>query len=150
MTSIFLNRARRFLTSPDLLRCLSGYIYFHFGFLKFFPDLSPAELIAEQTIMLLSWHWLDASLALRLLAIMECTIGLCLLFKFKLKWVFPVFMFHLMLTFSPLVLFPELTFKVFPLAPTMEGLFILKNLALFAAVWIVLFPMAFGKPEKDQ
>lgn len=81
---------------------------------------------------------------------MECTIGLCLLFKFKLKWVFPVFMFHLMLTFSPLVLFPELTFKVFPLAPTMEGLFILKNLALFAAVWIVLFPMAFGKPEKDQ
>jgi hypothetical protein len=138
-----LNKIRSALTAPSFLRCVTGYTYFHFGFLKFFPDLSPAELLAEQTIIRLSSGLIDADLGLRLLAITECTIGLCLLFKFRLNWIFPIFMGHLVFTFAPLFLLPGLCFKFFPLAPTIEGLFILKNLPLFAAAWIVLFPVAF-------
>ena len=138
----------RGLTAPAMLRCASGYIYLHFGLLKFFPDLSPAELLAEQTIWKLSLGIIEPALALRLLAIFECLIGIGLLFKIKLKLIFAAINFHLIFTFAPLVIFPELTFKFFPFAPNLEGQFILKNLALLAGVWVVLFPMAFG-PFQD-
>ena len=57
--------------SYHLLRITLGFVYFHFGILKFFPDLSPAELLASQTIMRLTGGMLDASDALFILAIME-------------------------------------------------------------------------------
>ena len=54
--------------SPHLLRIALGIVYFHFGVLKFFPDLSPAELIAGETITRLSLHWIDARTAIWWLA----------------------------------------------------------------------------------
>lgn len=138
------------LTSPSFLRVCSGYMYFHFGFLKFFVDLSPAELLAEQTILILTFGYIGPATSLVLLAVFECVIGLCLLFKFKLKWVFPIFVFHMLMTFAPLIILPELCFRFFPLAPTLEGLFILKNVPLMAAVWVVLHPMAFGRRGSEE
>jgi hypothetical protein len=140
-------RLRRALTSPAFLRCASGYVYFHFGFLKFFPDLSPAEMLAEQTMIKMSFGLVSADRALQLLAVSECLIGLALLFKVKLRWLFPIVNAHMLATFAPLVLLPELTFKVFPFAPTMEGLFILKNVAMIAGMWVVLYPAAYGVPR---
>jgi DNA-binding CsgD family transcriptional regulator len=49
--------------SPHLLRLALGLIFFHFGFLKFFPDLSPAEMIASQTVMRLTGGSFDAPTA---------------------------------------------------------------------------------------
>lgn len=126
--------------SPTFLRLSAGFVYFHFGLLKFFPDLSEAELIAGQTIMRLTGSLVDAKTALWWLAVVECTIGLSFLFNLGLRWVFFVFLLHQASTFIPLFLFPEITFKFVPFAPTLEGQYILKNLVSVAAGWTVMLP----------
>ena len=125
---------------PTFLRMSAGIVYFFFGFLKFFPDLSPAELIAGETLMRVSGHMLSADQALLLLAIMECSIGLSFLFKFRLDILFFVFLFHQASTFLPLLILPEICFKFAPFAPTMEGQYILKNLISLSAGYTVMFP----------
>ena len=61
------------------------------AFSKFFPDLSPAELLASQTIMRLSAGLLDAETALFCLAIMECLLGLALIFNVCMRFAFVLF-----------------------------------------------------------
>jgi len=126
--------------SPDVLRIALGLVYLHFGILKFFPDLSPAEMLASQTIMRLSWSWLDARTAILALAIAETMIGLAFLSNIAPRWLAVVFLGHMVGTFSPLFILPELTFKVAPFAPTLEGQYILKNLVFVAAAWTILIP----------
>jgi hypothetical protein len=135
--------------APTYLRLSAGFIYFFFGFLKFFPDLSPAELIAAQSLMRLSLHWLDAATALWWLAVIECAIGLSFLLNVGLRWVFPLFLLHQGSTFIPLVILPELTFKIAPFAPTMEGQYILKNLISVAAGWAVMWPVVKASWRRD-
>ncbi|MCA9188889.1 MAG: DoxX family membrane protein [Pirellulaceae bacterium] len=126
--------------SPVFLRLALGFVYFHFGMLKFFPDLSPAEMIATQTVMAVSFHWLDANSALFVLAIMETLIGVFLMFNWWPRVTFTLFIFHMIGTFMPLLVLPEFTFKIAPLAPSIEGQYILKNLVFVAAGWTVLLP----------
>lgn len=130
-------------SSYHVLRIVLGIVYFHFGFLKFFPDLSPAELLASQTIMRLTNGLLDAHTALFYLAIMECLLGLALIFNVGMRLAFVLFVFHMLGTFAPLIVLPELTFRIAPLAPTMEGQYILKNTVFVAAGWAVLMPPLF-------
>ena len=73
------------LPSPHLLRLALGLIFFHFGFLKFFPDLSPAEMIASQTVMRLTGGSLDARMAMWWLAFLECSIGIGFLMNSGLR-----------------------------------------------------------------
>lgn len=124
-----------------LLRISLGFIYFFFGFLKFFRDLSPAELLASQTIMKLSGYQMGAELSLQALAVIECLIGLGFLLNVGLRWVSIIFFVHMFGTFLPLVFLPEWTFKYVPFAPTMEGQYILKNLVFLAAGWAILGPV---------
>lgn len=124
----------------NLFRISLGLVYFHFGFLKFFPDLSPAEMLASQTVMRISGGWLDAHLALQVLAVMECTIGVVFLFGLWTPLALALFLFHMLGTFLPLFVLPELTFKVFPLAPTMEGQYILKNVVFVTAGLALMVP----------
>ncbi len=131
--------------SFHIVRLALGVVYFHFGILKFFPDLSPAEMLASQTIMRLTSGWLDASQALFYLAILECALGLAMLFNVFMRAAFVLFLFHMIGTFAPLFVLPELTFKISPLAPTMEGQYILKNIVFVAAGWAVFIPYVFHR-----
>jgi uncharacterized membrane protein YphA (DoxX/SURF4 family) len=126
--------------SPTFLRLALGYVYFHFGVLKFFPDLSPAELIATQTVMSVSFYFLDANAALVWLAVLECAIGLGLIFNVLPRFTFLLFMAHMLGTFMPLFVLPEFTFKIAPFAPSIEGQYIFKNIVFVAAGWTVLLP----------
>jgi uncharacterized membrane protein YkgB len=135
---------------PVLLRLSLGFVYFHFGLLKFFPDLSPAEWMAEQTLMKLSWYWLAPDRALWLLAVFECLIGLGLLFKVAPKTTLVMFFVHMAGTYLPAVFIPEFIFKVTPLAPSLEGQYIIKNLVFLAAGWTVLVPHAFPRRERKE
>ncbi len=135
--------------SYHVIRIALGIIYFHFGMLKFFPDLSPAELLASQTIMRLSGGLFDAHTALLYLAILECALGLALIFNVGMRLAFVLFLFHMAGTFAPLVVLPELTFRISPLAPTMEGQYILKNIVFVAAGWAVLWPQLFVKKRRN-
>ena len=131
--------------SPTFLRYALGLVYFHFGLLKFFPDLSPAEMLATQTVMSVSQHWLDANTSLWLLAIIECSIGLGLIFNVLPRLTFVLFMAHMVGTFMPLFVLPEFTFKIAPFAPNVEGQYIFKNLVFVAAGWTVLLPHVFPR-----
>lgn len=126
--------------STTLLRLALGIVYVHFGFLKFFPDLSPAEMLASQTIMQMSFHLLDAQSAMLYLAILECAIGVAMLFNILPRVTCVLFLLHMVGTFTPLYYLPEFAFKIAPLAPTMEGQYILKNIVFVAAGWTVLLP----------
>lgn len=126
--------------SPTLLRMALGVTYFYFGFLKFFPDLSVAEVLAGHTLTNLTSYGVDARSLLFGLAVLECAIGLGFLFNVFLPAVTVLFFLHLAGTFLPLALLPELTFKFFPFAPTLDGQYILKNVVFAAAGWTVLSP----------
>ena len=76
-----------------LLRYSLGIVYFHFGILKFFRDLSPAEMMVELTIMKSSFYFINAHNALLLLAVLEVIVGLGFLFNFKPRWIFYVFLY---------------------------------------------------------
>lgn len=134
------NRVQISASSLHLVRLALGLNYFHFGYLKFYPDLSSAENLAGYTVQRLSLYWITPENALRCIAILECLIGCAFLFNVFLRWLTPLFIFHMIGTFLPLVLLPEICFKFVPLAPTMEGQYILKNLVLLSAGWMVLAP----------
>ncbi|MCA9264766.1 MAG: DoxX family membrane protein [Planctomycetales bacterium] len=126
--------------STTLLRLSLGFVFFHFGILKFFPDLSSAEMLATQTIIRLTNGLFDANSARLTLACLECLIGLGFIFNIGLRFVSALFLFHMVGTFTPVFLLPELAFKFAPFAPTLEGQYILKNVVFVAAAWTVLLP----------
>jgi uncharacterized membrane protein YkgB len=130
-----------------LLRLALGFIYFLFGFLKFFPDLSPAEMLAGETIARMTAHAIDARQALYLLGAIECGIGLGFLVGLRPRLVFWVFLAHMAGTLLPLFVLPELMFKVAPFAPTMHGQYVLKNLVMAAAGWAVLSSLGRATPH---
>lgn len=137
-------------TAYHVLRISLGVLYFHFGILKFFPDLSPAELLASQTIMRLTGGLLDSSEALYYLAIMEVVLGLALIFNVFMRFAFGLFLVHMAGTFAPIIVLPELAFKIFPFAPTIEGQYILKNIVFVAAGWGLLFPHLFRRMKHES
>lgn len=126
--------------SAGFLRITLGLVFFHFGMLKFYPDLSPAELIASQTVMRMSMHWLDARTAMLGLAGFECLIGVALVFNLFPRVTLGLFLAHMAGTFIPLFVLPEFTFQISPCVPTLEGQYILKNLVYVAAGLHILLP----------
>lgn len=136
--------------APRMLRLCAGFVYFYFGFVKFYTDLSPAEMLASQTIMRI-WPWhVDADSVLFWLSVVEVVIGLSLMLNMCLRWVLWIFLLHQLGTFLPLVLYPELCFKFVPFAPTIEGQYILKNLISLAAVLTVMMPAVRGATARDR
>ncbi|MGW9685184.1 hypothetical protein [Flagellimonas sp. 2504JD1-5] len=120
--------------APNLLAISIGVVYVWFGSLKFFPSLSPAEGLAKNTIHELTFGFLPDSLSIILLAIMEVGIGLCLLLNIWRKQTIAVALFHMALTFAPLLLFPSESFQEPPLVPTLLGQYIGKNFIIVAAL----------------
>ena len=96
-------------------------------------------MIASQTMMRLSGGVLDARAAMRWLALLECSIGVGFLLNAGLRMVSVLFLLHMVGTFMPLVVLPELAFRI-GIAPTLEGQYILKNVVFVAAGWTVLLP----------
>ncbi|WP_420321493.1 hypothetical protein [Flagellimonas sp.] len=119
---------------PNLLAISIGVVYLWFGSLKFFPSLSPAEGLAKNTIHALTFGFLPDSLSIMLLAIMEVGIGICLLLNIWRKQTIVVALFHMALTFAPLLLFPSESFQEPPLVPTLLGQYIGKNFIIVAAL----------------
>ena len=116
-----------------LLRLSLGLIFIWFGVLKFFPGLSPAQSLAGETIEALSFGILSSSQAVLMLAIWESLIGLGLLTGFFLRGTLFLLWLQMLGTMTPLILFQEICFKSFPLVPTLEGQYIIKNLILISA-----------------
>jgi uncharacterized membrane protein YkgB len=115
------------------LRVTLGVVFFWFGILKFFPGLSPARTFAVKTIDVLTLGHLPAGASLVLLATLECTIGLVGLISGKFMRLTLLLALQMIGAVSHLLLFPGEVFTQFPYAPTLEGLYIIKNPVLVSA-----------------
>ena len=114
------------------MRISIGAVFVWFGVLKFWPDLSPADQLATETIEQLSFGLIGGDLARVLLAILETVIGVGLLSGRFLRLTLLLLVGQMLGTVTPLFLFPELTWSD-PLVPTLEGQYILKNIVLVSA-----------------
>lgn len=122
-----------------LLRVSIGILFLWFGILKFFKGLSPAETIAVDTIDFITFNLIPHSISIILLAVIEVIIGFLLVANIFLKQTIIVTMLHLACTFIPLFVFSSLSFTAPPYAFSLLGQYIVKNIALLAALW-VLYP----------
>ena len=120
-----------------IARLALGVIFFWFGVLKFFPGLSEAEALAGRTISTLTLGYVPPHIAVPILAIWECAIGLGFLSGLFTRATILLLVLQLPGTFLPLVLFPAETWKQWPYAPTLEGQYIIKNFAVIAAGLLV-------------
>ena len=120
-----------------LLRLALGIVFLWFGALKLFPGASPAELLAGQTIEVLTRGLVPRATALPILAVWEVAIGLGLLIGRGMRVTLLLLFVQMLGTITPLFLFPSETFTTFPLAPTLEGQYIIKNVVLIGAAMVV-------------
>ena len=119
------------------LRIALGVVFLWFGLLKFFPNLSPAEMLAARTIEQLTFGAVPPAVSLPVLAAWETVIGLGLILGRGLRGILFLLAVQMLGTFTPLLLFPQETFSVFPVVPTLEGQYIIKNIVLIGAAMVV-------------
>ncbi len=120
-----------------VVRVALGIVFLWFGVLKFFPNLSPAEDLAARTIGALTAGAVQPNISLPILATWESLIGIGLILNRWMRGVLFLLAVQMAGTFTPLVLFPSETWTVFPIAPTLEGQYIIKNLVLIGAAMVV-------------
>ncbi|MCH8956864.1 DUF417 family protein [candidate division KSB1 bacterium] len=132
------------------LRISVGIIFFWFGILKFFPGLSPAQEIATVTIERLTFGFIQAHVAIIILAIWETLIGLGLISGAFLRVTLFLLFAQMLGTMTPLLLFPGETFTRFPYAPTLEGQYIIKNLVLISAGLVVGATVRGGRIAEEK
>ncbi|QDM01542.1 DoxX family membrane protein [Aliarcobacter butzleri] len=121
-----------------LMRLSLGMIFVWYGMLKFFPTLSPAEDLAVKTIDIMFFHLIDGNLSIKLLAILEVAIGIGFLSGYYTKLVTIIFLGHMLCTFAPLFILPELSFTHAPYAFTLVGQYIVKNI-VFILVGVMIY-----------
>ena len=123
--------------SLTFLRVSLGAVFLGFGFLKFFPGLSPAENLTATTTSILTFGLVPASVAIVAIASLECVIGLWLLSGRALRGVLALLVIELVGILSPLVLLAGRLFMGPHHAPTLEGQYVLKDVILVGAVLVL-------------
>lgn len=136
--------------SLHLLRICLGIVFTWFGVLKFFPGLSPAEVIAGKTILKLSFGLIKPGLSLPILACWECTIGIGLITRRWLSFVLVLLYFQMAGTLLPLFFFPHETWTANLFVPTLLGQYIIKNLVLISAGVVIGATVQDGTPNDKQ
>lgn len=116
-----------------LLRLSMGVVFLWFGGLKFFPGLSPAEDLAGRTITMMTFGMVPTTVSLPLLALWEVLIGLGFLTGRCMRATILLLAGQMLGTVTPLLFFPHETFTAYPIAPTLEGQYIIKNIVLLSA-----------------
>ena len=132
-----------------LLRISVGIVFFWFGVLKFVPGLSPADELATRTISALTFGVVPPEISRPVLAAWECLIGLGLITGLFMRATLLLLFVQMMGTITPLVLFPHETWTIFPIAPTLEGQYILKNMVLITAAIVIGATVRGGKLIDD-
>jgi len=120
-----------------LLRISLGIVFLWFGALKFFPEMSPATELATRTIRVLTRGSVSDSTAIYILATWETLIGLGLLVGRLLRTTLLFLWIQMIGTLLPLGFFPAEVFRLIPLAPTLEGQYIIKNIVLISAAIVI-------------
>ncbi len=104
-------------------------IYFWFGFLKvigFSPAGPLVGALFDRTISFVPFQMFYISFA-----IFECLIGILFLFPKLTRVALVLFFLHMITAFLPLICLPDMIWQTI-LIPTLEGQYIIKNIALIA------------------
>ncbi|MDQ6779599.1 MAG: DoxX family membrane protein [Candidatus Eremiobacteraeota bacterium] len=133
-----------------LLRISLGIVFLWFGALKFFPHMSPAEMLAGKTIAVLTFDTVQPAQSLPVLAAWECLIGLGLLTGVAKRVTLLLLFVQMTGTLLPLALFPKETWAIIPLVPTLEGQYIIKNLVLISAGIVIGATVRGDKPQPGR
>jgi putative oxidoreductase len=127
--------------SITALRISMGAVILGFGFLKYFPGVSPAEDLALATTHLLTFGLVPAvvpnSVAIALIATLECAIGLLLIAGRWLRLTIFLLAVQLAGILSPAVLLAGRMFAGPHYMPTLEGQYVLKDVILLAAAMVI-------------
>lgn len=116
-----------------LLRISLGIVFLWFGVIKFFPGLSPAQELGSRTISVLSFGWISPDISVPILAVWEVLIGLGLILGVYKRGTLLLLFLQMLGTITPIFLFPNDIFRWIPIAPTLEGQYITKNIVLISA-----------------
>jgi uncharacterized membrane protein YkgB len=112
-----------------LARVAIFVVYFYFGILKLLNE-SPATPLAHafvnKTLGAANFGW-----SFKVLAVYECLIGILFLFPKFTRIVIPMLLIHMIIVCMPLFAVPNLAWSK-PFVPTLEGQYIIKNLAIIA------------------
>lgn len=119
-----------------LLRISLGIVFLWFGVLKFVPGLSPADELATRTIATLTFGIVPPDISRPVLALWESVIGLGLITGLYMRVTLLLFV-QMLGTITPMFLFPAETWARFPIAPTLEGQYIIKNIVLVSAGLVI-------------
>ncbi len=110
-------------------------VYFYFGFLKFI-NKSPAEPLIEALFHKTLAKFISFSDFYPFFALFEMLIGILFLIR-GLERIAILFLFlHLLMTFLPLLLLPQITWQSF-FVPTLQGQYIIKNVLLIALAIVI-------------
>jgi putative oxidoreductase len=123
--------------SIKLLRVSLGCVFLGFGFLKFFPMVSPAEQLVMDTTSTLTFHLVPGSVSIIAIAVLECVIGLWLLSGRALRGAMYLLAIELVGILAPVVVLGDKLFSGPHNAPTLQGQYVLKDVILVAAVLVV-------------
>jgi len=123
--------------SITFLRVSLGTVFLFFGFLKFFPMVSPAEQLVMDTTSMLTLGFIPGSIAIIAIAVLECVIGLWLLSGRALRGAIYLLVIELVGILSPVVLLGDRLFSGPHHAPTLQGQYVLKDIILVAAVLVL-------------
>lgn len=114
-----------------LLRYSLGVVFIWFGVLK--PlGVSPAAELVERTV-----YWFPPNVFIPILGWWEVLIGICMLWRPLIRVSIFLLLLQMPGTMLPLVLLPDVCFTHFPWGLTLEGQYIIKNLALVSAALVV-------------
>lgn len=106
-------------------------VFFWFGVLKVVAESPANPLVASLLEQTLPFITFEAFIIF--FGILEAIIGVLFLLPKATRIVIPLLGLHMLTTFMPLVLLPQVTWQAF-LVPTLEGQYIIKNVVIIALV----------------
>jgi uncharacterized membrane protein YphA (DoxX/SURF4 family) len=131
------------------LRISIGIIFLWFGFIKYFPGLSPIEDLALRTTNVITFNLLSDSAMAIGLATLECLIGILLISGKFLRAALALLLLQLIGAISPVFIFSSEVFKIFPVVPTLAGQYIIKDIVLISAGILIGSTVRGGKMIAD-
>ena len=134
------------ISSNQVVAMSIGVVYLWFGILKYFPGVSPAEGLAQNTIDALTFNLIPSSVSIILLAIWESLVGILLILNIYRRAVVVIALVHMAFTFTPLFLFPSQVFIDMPFQLSLLGQYIIKNFIIVSAL-LILYKLPTTKPK---
>ena len=126
------------ISKVNILMLTIGIVYLWFGGMKFFHNVSPAEVLAQDTIYQMTFRLISPDVSIIILAVLETIIGIGLIFHFQPRVILRFALFHMACTFTPLFFFPEMIFGDALLSLTLVGQYIIKNIIIVGVLWTLL------------